>query len=57
VQVTASLGVATQKPGNRRNLVSLLVDADRALYQAKADGRNRGCITQPRSPQENRRSA
>ena len=41
IQVTASLGVATQHPGSRGNLVGLLVEADKALYDAKRSGRNR----------------
>ena len=41
IQVTASIGVATQHPGSRGNLVGLLVEADKALYEAKRSGRNR----------------
>jgi diguanylate cyclase (GGDEF)-like protein/PAS domain S-box-containing protein len=39
--VTASLGVATRYPGAAAGLDALLRDADAALYQAKAEGRNR----------------
>ncbi len=37
--VTASLGVASLLPGHRDG-ISLLIDADRLLYQAKSEGRN-----------------
>jgi diguanylate cyclase (GGDEF)-like protein len=39
VRVTASLGVTTLNPGASAR--DLLVNADRAMYQAKHDGRNR----------------
>jgi diguanylate cyclase (GGDEF)-like protein len=42
--VSVSLGVATVMPGEQRTAELLLGAADRALYQAKADGRNRYCI-------------
>jgi two-component system cell cycle response regulator len=40
--LTASLGVATVEPGDRESTVEvdLLVQADQALYRAKASGRN-----------------
>ena len=44
IQVTASFGVATQHPGSRGNLVGLLVEADKALFLAKQEGRNRVCV-------------
>ncbi|MBA1188921.1 GGDEF domain-containing protein [Pseudomonas entomophila] len=39
--VTVSIGVGFQLPGKHQTLPQLLGDADRALYKAKADGRNR----------------
>ena len=38
--VTISLGVASCIPGRKENPMSLLQSADRALYQAKRNGRN-----------------
>ena len=38
--ITVSIGVANFK-GNAQNTVGLIYKADRALYQAKANGRNR----------------
>ncbi|GEM_PF-1015015 len=38
--VTISAGVATCVPGVDNSLGELLIDADRALYRAKSDGRN-----------------
>lgn len=40
-QVTLSLGVVTLIPSNRHDIESLLTEADRLLYQAKAAGRDR----------------
>jgi diguanylate cyclase (GGDEF)-like protein len=40
-QVTASVGLSFAPPGRSRNATALIVSADQALYQAKADGRNR----------------
>lgn len=42
IRITVSLGVATY-PEGIHNLDQLLEKVDRALYQAKADGRNRVC--------------
>ena len=57
IQVTASMGVATQHPGSRDNLVGLLVEADKALYRAKQTGRNRVCLAESLAPDGERRSA
>ncbi len=42
IRITVSLGIATY-PEGIHNLDQLLEKVDRALYQAKADGRNRVC--------------
>ncbi len=42
IRITVSLGVATY-PEGIHNLDQLLEKVDRALYQAKADGRDRVC--------------
>jgi PleD family two-component response regulator len=39
--VTASIGVAEYRPGGPNQDEDVLVAADRALYRAKAGGRNR----------------
>jgi two-component system, cell cycle response regulator len=41
IRVTASIGLAFAAPGRTRNEMALIMTADEALYQAKADGRNR----------------
>lgn len=46
-RVSVSLGVATVLPGEAGAPEQLLRAADRALYQAKEDGRNRYCIGRP----------
>lgn len=47
VQMTASFGVAGWRPdqNGKVDLITLFADADRVLYQSKADGRNRVTIT------------
>ena len=44
VQVTISVGLAFGPHGRPRNELALIAAADQALYQAKADGRNRVVI-------------
>jgi diguanylate cyclase (GGDEF)-like protein len=41
LQVTVSVGLSYAPPGRSRNVTALIISADQALYQAKADGRNR----------------
>jgi diguanylate cyclase (GGDEF)-like protein len=41
IRVTASIGLAFAGPESARNATALITTADEALYQAKADGRNR----------------
>jgi diguanylate cyclase (GGDEF)-like protein len=41
IRVTASLGLAFGPSGGSRHEVALIMAADQALYQAKAEGRNR----------------
>jgi len=43
LQVTVSLGLATYRAGE--SPVSLVDRADKAMYQAKQDGRNRLCAS------------
>ncbi len=43
VPVTVSIGVATNQIGSGMRLTELIGEADRALYAAKAQGRNRVC--------------
>lgn len=50
--VTVSIGVATAKPGTPIDVERLVACADSALYQCKAQGRNRsvGCIVEAGLP-------
>ena len=43
IPVTASLGISTYTQHSMENVESLVAAADNALYQAKAEGRNRVC--------------
>ncbi|WP_373743484.1 GGDEF domain-containing protein, partial [Achromobacter insuavis] len=43
LQLTASFGIACAEPRNLIDLDGLFREADRALYAAKAEGRNRVC--------------
>jgi diguanylate cyclase (GGDEF)-like protein len=49
IQVTASLGLSFSPPGRARQTMALLQIADQALYQAKAEGRNRVVFGKPGS--------
>ena len=42
--ITASLGVASVVPDNKMEPEELIVAADRALYKAKEEGRNKVMI-------------
>lgn len=50
--LTASIGVAILKPGEA--LRSVLARADRAMYQAKSEGRNRVVLDRGAAPRESR---
>lgn len=42
--ITVSIGVSTMVPGREYDYETLVAQADTALYEAKANGRNRVCI-------------
>jgi diguanylate cyclase (GGDEF)-like protein len=52
-RVTISAGVASALLRNATDAHHLLRDADKALYQAKGDGRNRVCAASPPPPSDN----
>ena len=45
--VTLSIGITIFTPDDKRSTQCLLEDADRALYEAKSNGRNRWSVYQP----------
>jgi diguanylate cyclase (GGDEF)-like protein len=49
VTLTVSMGIATVEPGHAMDAAGLLAAADGALYGAKAMGRNRVCVAEPRA--------
>lgn len=50
-KVTASIGVAAMKPGSLESEESLLGKADKALYAAKNDGRNKVVVSDDAKPE------
>ncbi|MBE0556812.1 MAG: diguanylate cyclase, partial [Proteobacteria bacterium] len=46
-RITISFGVATMVPEEGKNPESLVLDADRAMYEAKRGGRNRTVSSSP----------
>ena len=50
--VTMSLGVASRQPDEELSPLELLMNADRALYRAKSEGRNRAALNASKSDSE-----
>ncbi|WP_017296894.1 diguanylate cyclase domain-containing protein [Nodosilinea nodulosa] len=46
-RITVSLGVAHLVPEDDLSFTTLMISADKALYQAKREGRNRFCVFEP----------
>ncbi len=44
LRVTLSLGLGVWPPGEELTLATLIAEVDKALYRAKAEGRNRVCV-------------
>jgi diguanylate cyclase (GGDEF)-like protein len=48
ISVTMSFGVTSSAPGERMTEKQFVQNADKALYQAKAKGKNSVCAFQPK---------
>ncbi len=56
-RITASFGVVALSPSPGQTPEGLVEAADRALYRAKAEGKNRVCIGGVRSGEEGERTS